>query len=245
MMKILCIVQARMDSERLPGKVIKPILGKPMVIHVLDRLSKCKYIDDIVLATSTGQNEEPLVETVDRFGYTVFRGDESNVLKRYYDAYKKHGGDIVVRITGDCPLIDPVIVDNVISYYLAYDYDYVRLDVPDTFIRGFDVEVFSSNVLQQTIRDVSLLSNASRYKEHVTLYIYENPTKFKIGYVKGNDFYNKDYRLCVDTIEDFRLVVLIYENFKDEYVSAKDVVRFLDSNLHIASINMDVPQKKD
>jgi len=242
--KVLCIVQARMGSKRLPGKVIKPILGQPMILYTLNRLKKSKYIDEIVLATSISYIEEALVSVVRENSFKVYRGDENNVLKRYVDTYKKYGGDIIVRITGDCPLIDSKIVDNVITYYEINDFDYVRLDVPETFIRGFDVEVFSSKVLLQVHDEVSSLRNSSRFKEHVTLYIYKNPDKFKIGYVKGNEFYNKNYRLCVDTIEDFKLVEKIYSYFKDEYVSAKDVVKYLDNNLDLAHINMNIKQKK-
>ena len=241
-MKVLCIVQARMGSERLPGKVLKPILDKPMIMYVLDRLKKSRYIDEIVLATSQQDEEKPLVEAVQKNGYQVFRGEENYVLKRYIDTYRKYGGDVIVRITGDCPLIDPQIVDHVISYYLAYDYDYVRLDVPETFIRGFDVEVFSSKALEKVYEEVDKMDNES-YKEHVTLYMYRNQDKFKVGYVEGQELYNKNYRLCVDTKEDFEVVERIYGHFKDEYVLAKDVVMFLDENVEVARVNSEVIQR--
>ncbi len=221
-----------MGSERLPGKVIKPILGKPMILYTLDRLKKSRYVDELVLATSTNEQEEPLVKIVVEHGYCVFRGEQHNVLKSYVDTYKKFGGDIIIRITGDCPLIDPQIVDNVVSFYLMYDYDYVRLDVPDTFIRGFDVEVFSRNALLKAYEEVGRNDEADYedYREHVTLYMYKNKDKFKVGYVKGDKPYNKEYRVCVDTAEDFEVVRRIYEYFEDEYVRAKDVVKFLDEN---------------
>jgi len=241
-MKVLCIVQARMGSERLPGKVIKPILGKPMILYTLDRLKRSKYVDEIVLATSISEKEEPLVQVVRQEGYNIFRGEENNVLKRYVDAYKEFGGDVIVRVTGDCPLIDPQIVDNVISHYLMYDYDYVRLDVPDTFIRGFDVEVFSAEALERTYDEVSK-SNEEQYMEHVTLYMYRNKDKFKIGYVKGDKLYNKNYRLCVDTTEDFEVVNKIYDFFKDEFVAAKSVVRFLNENKGLTKVNECIVQK--
>jgi len=243
-MKVLCIVQARMGSERLPGKVLKPILGQPMILYTLNRLKKCKYLDEIVLATSSRNSEEPLVNVVKSSGFKVFKGDENNVLKRYVDTYKEHGGDIIVRVTGDCPLIDPQIVDNIITYYEINDFDYVRLDVPETFVRGFDVEVFSSKVLLNVYEQVSLLKGSDRFKEHVTLYIYENSDRYKVGYVRGNEFYNKNYRLCVDTLEDFKLVEQVFSHFKDEYVSGKDVIKYLDNNSDIASININIEQKK-
>ncbi|MFA7412443.1 MAG: glycosyltransferase family protein [Tissierellaceae bacterium] len=242
-MNIISIVQARMGSERLPGKVIKPIIGKPMILHVLDRLNRSKYIDNIVLATSRLSAEDPLVKLVSESGYNVFRGEENNVLKRYIDANEKYKGDIIVRITGDCPLIDPQIVDNVISHYLMYDYDYVRLDVPNSFIRGFDVEVFSMTALERVYKEVNISSN-TKYEEHVTLYMYENKDKFKVGYVEGKDLFTKDYRVCVDTVDDFEVVSRIYEHFMDEHVGAEDVVKFLDENENVARMNSNVLQKR-
>lgn len=239
-MKVLAIVQARMGSERLPGKVIKHILNKPMIIHTLDRLKRSKYIDEIILATSCLGKDDILADTAKSYGYNIFRGSENDVLERYKAAADKYNGDVIIRVTGDCPLIDPVIVDNVVSYFLANDFDYVRLDVPETFIRGFDVEVFSKEALDKTFQ----LAKEEKYREHVTLYMYNYPKTFKIGYVKGSSFYNKDYRLCVDTEIDFKVVNTIYKHFNDEYVFSRDVVKFLDENENIASINKEVVQKK-
>jgi Spore coat polysaccharide biosynthesis protein F, CMP-KDO synthetase homolog len=239
MKKILCVVQARMGSERLPGKVIKPILNKPMILHTLDRLSKSNYINELILATSELEKEELLVQIVKEAKYNVFRGSENNVLDRYKKASDLYKGDIIIRVTGDCPLIDPVIVDNVISNFIMNDYDYVRLDVPDTFIRGFDVEVFSKEALDKTFKSVK----EDKHREHVTLYMYENRDKFKVGYVKGEELYNKNYRLCVDTKEDLELVTNIYEHFKDEFVSSKEIVKYLNDNPKLAQINLEVVQK--
>ena len=254
-MKILCIVQARMGSERLPGKVIKPILNKPMILYTLDRLSKSKYIDEIVLATSLENKEQPLVNIVESASYKVFRGDENNVLKRYKDASEEFLGDIIIRVTGDCPLIDPIILDNVISYFKMYGYDYVRLDVPDSFIRGFDVEVFSKEALDKAYNSYKGLMNHIESKseeekvqihmfgEHVTYYMYKHPKEFNIGYVKGSNLYDKAYRLCVDTVEDFELVKHIYQHFNNPFVTSKELVEYLDVNPKIALINSEVGQK--
>lgn len=242
-----------MGSERLPGKVVKSILGKPMIINVLDRLKKSKYIDDIILATSISPKEEVLVNTCKQYGYEVFRGSESDVLERYKEAadiYNKDEHGIIIRVTGDCPLIDAVIVDNVVTNFIYNDCDYVRLDVPETFVRGFDVEVFSKAALEKTYCNVHenckgiSEEDMSMYKEHVTLYMYRHPEKFKIGYVKGNEFYKKNYRLCVDTEDDFKMISEIYNHFKDEFVSSKDVIKFLDNNREIELINCDVKQKE-
>jgi len=236
---ITCIVQARMGSSRLPGKVLREVLGIPLILLTLKRLEKSREIDKLILATSDKVSDNPLHEIVKGEGFEVFRGDEENVLKRYRDCVLEHGGDIVVRVTGDCPLIDPDIVDNVISHYKMYDYDYVRLDVPDTFVRGFDAEVFSREALFKAFD----LADEYRYKEHVTAYMYLHPELFRTGLVRGESLFKKNYRLCVDTLEDFTLVEKIYEHFGDIYVSAGDVVKFLDNNPDIAAINSEVVQK--
>lgn len=251
MRKIICIVQARMGSERLQGKVIKPIMGKPMVIYTLDRLKRSKYIDKLVLATSTLERENPLVKVCKEFGYEVFRGSEDDVLDRYKSAADIYGSgedDVIIRATGDCPLIDSVIVDNVITKFLYNNYDYVRVDVPGTFVRGFDVEIFSKIALDKVFELVhnqnAETNEFDMYKEHVTLYMYRHPESFKIGYVKGSEFYTKDYRLCVDTEEDFNLISKIYDHFKDEFVSSKSIISYLDKNKDIAVLNSDIHQKQ-
>ena len=228
MIKVLCIVQARMGSERLQGKVIKPIIGKPMILYTMDRLSKSKYISKLILATSDLPREQPLVDICRKSGYEVFRGEESNVLKRYKDAadcylMQATSDAIIIRVTGDCPLIDPTIIDNVITYFMMNNYDYVRLDVPESFIRGFDVEVFSRAALEKVYGKVNKQNcincdDIKMYSEHVTLYMYKHPEEFKIGYVKGNELYHKDYRLCVDTRDDFELVKNIVEYFNNEFI---------------------------
>lgn len=223
-MKILCIVQARMGSNRLPGKVLKDIDGHPMIYYTLTRLIKSKYIDEIVLATSNKEIDDPLEEyTVKELKMDVFRGNENNVLERYKLCCDKYKGDIIIRITGDCPLIDPCIVDNVITKFLVSNYDYVRLDVPDTFFRGFDVEVFSRETLEKVFNIVSndktLSENEYKsYIEHVTYYIYNHSREFKIGYVRNDKLIKEKTNYSVDTEEDFeRVKKIISENAFVEY----------------------------
>jgi spore coat polysaccharide biosynthesis protein SpsF len=242
-LKVLCIIQARMGSERLPGKVMKKILGKPMISYTLERLKKARYIDELVLATSTSESEQALVDYLEANGYPYFRGSEKNVLERYVDTANYYGGDIIIRVTGDCPLIDPVIVDEVITYFLNNCYDYVRLDVPDTFVRGFDVEIFSKEAMERTYRLTKDFEENSPYKEHVTLYMYKHPEEFSVGYVKGTEIFQKNYRLCVDTPEDFKLVKTIFESLPEQKLNAKNIIRFLDNNPELAQINKDINQR--
>jgi spore coat polysaccharide biosynthesis protein SpsF len=219
-MKVLCIVQARMGSGRLPGKVMKKINGLPMISYTLNSLIKSKYIDEIVLATSTQEINDPLVEYVEKSNFNVFRSEnEDNVLERYKLTSDKYNGDVIIRVTGDCPLIDPIIVDNVVTKFLMYDYDYVRLDVPNTFQRGFDVEVLSKEALVKVYDKVCSKENIhnenyASFREHVTYYIYTHQDEFKVGYVKGERKYleNKYINFSVDTEEDFERVEEILIN---------------------------------
>jgi len=274
---ITCIIQARMGSERLSGKVLKQIDGKPMILHVLDRVSKSKKIDQVILATSDLELDTPLADAVSTAAYNVFRGSEDNVLSRYVDALETFSHspattnvglptrkseqalasspeqvippdrqghdtpsseDIVIRITGDCPLIDPEIVDNLIKEFELSDVDYLTNDVPNTVVRGFDAEVFTKKALLKTAE----LADEPKYLEHVTHYIYTHKDDFKVKIVEGESWQNRPYRLCVDTAEDFELVSKIYDHFDNHLVSAKDVVSYLDNNPDLATINTEVKQ---
>lgn len=219
-MNIVCIIQARMGSERLPGKVMREINGQPMISYTLNSLKKSRYIDEIVLATSTLKINDELSSYCENAGFNVFRGSEENVLERFKNVADKYNADVVIRVTGDCPLINPVIVDNVVTKFLMYDYDYIRLDVPDTFPRGIDVEVFSKKALDKVYGIVCSKENMvkeefNQYREHVTLYIYKHQDEFNVGYVKGEGRYIKcrDTNYSVDRIEDFeRVKKMIEEN---------------------------------
>ncbi len=217
-MKIICIVQARMGSERLPGKVMREIEGRPMISYTFNSLKEAKYVNQVVLATSTLDINNELAEYVGNMGFEVFRGSEDNVLERFKMVADKYDGDIIIRVTGDCPLINPIIVDNVVTKFLMYEYDYIRLDVPETFQRGVDVEVFSKEALDKVYNIVCSKENIENveyqpFREHVTYYIYNHQDEFKVGYVKGEGKYfkNRNINLSVDTIEDFERVKKIIE----------------------------------
>lgn len=210
-MKILAIIQARMGSCRLPGKVMRELAGHPMIYHTLTRLNKSKYIDQVVLATSDKEGDTPLAEYVSSLGFEVFRGDEDNVLERYKQVADKYEGDIIIRVTGDCPLIDPVLVDMAITKYSVQDYDFIRLDVPNTFVRGFDVEVFSKVALDRTYDSVCVQKDRTDedfkpFREHVTYYMYTHLDAFKTGILAYEGQVDTSVNLSVDTLEDFKRV---------------------------------------
>jgi len=148
-MKTLAIIQARMGSTRFPGKVMQPILGTPMIELLLGRLSQSKLIDRIIVATSQDNRNQPLVDCVRALGYDIYQGSEEDVLDRYYQIAAVYQPQTVVRITGDCPLIDPEVVDQAISMFHNSNIDYLSNINPPTYPNGLDVEVFSFNALAQ------------------------------------------------------------------------------------------------
>ena len=173
-MKTLAIVQARMCSTRLPKKAMLLIGKKPMIEVLLSRLSQSTELDQIVLATSIGPQNQPLVDHVKALGYSIYQGSEDDVLDRYYQAAMENQPNIIVRITGDCPLTDPELVDSIIKTYKSKDADYVSNINPPTYPDGLDVEVFSFYALKTAWEEATTFSA----REHVTTYI-QSSGKFK------------------------------------------------------------------
>ena len=204
-MNIIAIVQARMSSTRLPGKVMRLVnLDTPLIDILLYRLSQSKNINKIVLATSTNSADKVLVDHVSKLGFDVFTGSENDVLDRYYCAAKKYSADIVVRITGDCPLVDPNLVDSIIDMYKSISVDYVSNTITPTYPDGLDVEVFSFLSLESAWNVATSKSD----REHVTPYIK------KSGKYTTENFYNdKDYtfeRWTVDEMDDYEVIRSIF-----------------------------------
>ena len=245
-MKTVAIVQARMASTRLPGKVLRELAGKPMLEHVIHRVKSSKMIDEIVIATSRNEKDERIVELAKRLNVGWFVGSEEDVLDRYMKAAEQVAADIIVRITADCPLIDPHTIDRIVKRHLKLNVDYTRTLIDQnnskSFPRGLDTEVFSINVL----RKVHKLAKKPREREHVTAFIYEHPKMFKIEIIEAEESLQRPkYRLCVDVEEDLRLITEIYHQL---YVSGgiidiKDVVKLLDNNPNLQEINAHVKQR--
>jgi glutamate-1-semialdehyde 2,1-aminomutase len=207
-MKTIAIVQARMGSTRFPNKVMQPILGVPLIELLLKRLSKAKRIDQIILATSDDPRNQPLVDHVRKLGYTVFQGSENDVLNRYYQAAKTNNPDTIVRITGDCPLIDPEVVDLVIAAYERDGVDYMSNTRPPTFPDGLDTAVFSFAALERAQMEAT-----SQYeREHVVPYIRESG-HFQIGNLRHSEDCSAE-RWTVDEPADFEVVKAVFEHFK-------------------------------
>lgn len=206
-MKTLAIVQARMGSTRFPKKVMRPVNGVPMIELLLQRLARSKRIDQIILATSIDPCNNPLANHVSELGYEVFRGSENDVLDRYYQAASKYQPDTLVRITGDCPLIDPELVDQVIAAYEVQGVDYLSNAGPPTYPDGLDVEVFSFHALKQSAQ----LATESLDREHVTPFIIKSGI-FKTGNIQHEHDYSGE-RWTVDEPADFEVISSVFKHF--------------------------------
>ena len=206
-LKIVAIVQARMGSTRFPNKVMRPICATPMIGLLLERLSGAQRLDDVVLATSDDVRNEPLASYVREIGYVVYRGSENDVLDRYYQAARGLGADVVVRITGDCPLIDPTVVDGVIARFLDSGVDYAANILPPSYPDGLDAEVFSFRALETAWRQAT----AAREREHVTPFIRESPQFSRASYVNATN--ESGERWTVDEPEDFMVVERVFRHF--------------------------------
>ncbi|WP_142414612.1 cytidylyltransferase domain-containing protein [Hathewaya massiliensis] len=243
-MKVVCIMQARMGSTRLPGKVLKKICGKTVLEHDINRLKKINNIDEIVIATTTLEKDNAIVEESERLNAKYFRGSEEDVLSRYYYAAKKYNADAIVRVTSDCPLIDWAVSEKIIQCYLDNidKYDYVSNTIERTYPRGLDTEVFSFKALEKAFKE----SNLERDREHVTPYIWDNSNIFRLYYYK-NDIDYSELRWTLDTEEDFELInkiyKLLYPNKGLEF-KLEDMLNLYDIVPELYSINKEVSQKQ-
>lgn len=239
-MKTVIIVQARMTSTRLPGKVLKMVLDKPLLEYQIERLRRIKLADEIVIATTTNDTDQPIVDFCNRLGLSCFRGSEEDVLARYHGAAKKYNADIVVRITSDCPVIDPAVCEEEITYFLnnQNQYDYVRLE---QYPRGLDAEVFSFKVLDECFREAT----DKPEREHVTPFIYRHPERYRVKHMTCDEDCSH-HRWTVDTREDFELVKRIIEKLYPikQMFDFVDILDILKRNPDWYYINKEVRQKQ-
>ena len=221
-MTILALVQARLSSSRLPGKVLKTLSGKPMLIQQISRIRHSKLIDKMLVVTSTDSTDDLLVNELQKNNIEVFRGDLNDVLDRFYQAAKVHNPKHVVRLTGDCPLADPAVIDLVIEQHINSNADYTTNTNPPTFPDGLDVEIMKYSVLCTAWLEAELPSE----REHVTPYIRNNPEIFNLRNVL-NDIDYSSYRWTVDEPEDFEFVKSVYEAlYKDSsYFGMNEVIQ--------------------
>ena len=226
------IIQARMGSTRLPRKVMLNISGKPVLWHVVNRVSKARLIDRLIVATTANSEDDIIVEFCRNNDISVFRGSENDVLDRYYQCAKEYNIKDIARITSDCPLHDPNVIDMVINVYLNGNYDYVSSAY--AFPDGFDVEVFSFNALENAWENAKLPSE----REHVTPYIQKNE-KIK----KKTAYPNKKYplyRCSLDHLEDYEFIKKVYEGIGREMFYIDDVVSYIKNHTELLKINQHI-----
>src|ERR1700678_1836070 len=228
-----------MGSTRLPGKVLEDIEGKTMLARVVQRLSRSKLINEVLIATTDGPLDDAIVEECRRCSVQVFRGDERDVLDRYFRAAQLSKAEAVVRITSDCPLIDPEVTDKTIAAFLNEMSDYASNCIVRTYPRGLDTEVMTARALERCWRT----ANQPYERTHVTPYIYEHPGEFKILSVTGEEDFSQ-HRWTVDTPEDLEFVRAIYARLKDhDDFLWPDVLALLDRVPALLELNRSIAQK--
>lgn len=237
-MRTAIFIQARMGASRLPGKPLKKVLGKPLLIYLLERLKRVQNSDLISVLTTIHPRDDTIVDASLSQEVQVFRGSEENVLDRFYQAAKKFQANTIVRITADCPLADPSLISSMIDTFNRSNFDYFCNTFQRSYPRGLDVEIFSFKALEEAWRHAT----EPYEKEHVTPYIYKHPEKFKIGEQTHHEDLSS-WRWTVDTQEDFivvsKLIASLYPrkpcfNFHDLIQVAKNHPEWMAINAHIA-----------
>lgn len=241
-MRVEVFVQARMGSTRLPGKVLKPVLGKPLLEFLVERLRQAKEIADVVILTTTQPADDAIAQFCQQRGIACLRGSEDNVLERYYQAALKRRPDAIVRVTADCPLIDPEILDQVVRKFkeLSPTIDFVANTLEGTYPRGLDVEVFSFQALEKAFQEAHFPEEF----EHVTVYFYRYPKLFRLKNV-AYPVSLRQHRWTVDTPEDLALVTLILEHLYPDnpHFRLRDVLGLLQQHPTWNQLNAHIKQK--
>ena len=241
-MKIAAIVEARMASKRLPGKVLLKAKNITMLDHLIDRLKKVKIIDEIIVATTINPLDQEIIDFCDAKEIRYFRGSEEDVMGRVIGAAEYCKADIIVEITADCPIIDPSIVEQIINIYLFNNVDYVSNANVRSYPDGMDTQVYSIDILKSSY---SMTENKVD-REHVTLHIRNNPNIFSnINVIAPPDIHLPDLGLTLDEKEDYIFIKNIIENLydKNKFFSCLDVVNYLKENKSLLSINKHIKRK--
>ena len=237
--KIVTVIQARMSSTRLPGKVMLPLAGKPLIIRMQERINLSRYAGEIVIAITDDESDDQLVKLCKQNNLNIFRGHSLDLLDRHYKAAKEYNAELVIKIPSDCPLIDPEIIDKVIQYYISNrdKFDFVSNLHPPTYPDGNDVEIMSFKVLE----NAWINAKKDFEREHTTPYIWENPDKFRIGnlvWETGFD-YSMTHRFTIDYKEDYEFIKKVYDELYEDNnrFGLKDILELLEKKPEIKKIN--------
>jgi spore coat polysaccharide biosynthesis protein SpsF len=238
-MRVIAIIQARMGSTRLPGKVLEDLGGETVLARVVNRTRRATLLNEVVVATSVLPADDAIVQECDRLKAACFRGDEADVLDRYYRAAQKFTAAAIVRITADCPLIDPELIDVTIRSSLDQKADYASNSLILSYPRGLDVEVFTADALARAWR----AAREAYQRIHVTPYFYENPELFKVLSMASEADHSK-YRWTLDTTEDLEMIRAIYKHFGNrDGMRWIEVLDLMESRPDLADLNSHVRQK--
>jgi spore coat polysaccharide biosynthesis protein SpsF len=227
-----------MGSTRLPGKVLIDLGGATVLSRVVRRLRRCSQLEEIVVATTHRATDQVIVASCAQLGVACFRGSETDVLDRYYSAAEAFSADAVVRITSDCPLIDPEVVDNVVRALIERRADFACNVLPRTYPRGLDTEVFTMEALEKAWRG----SDQPHEREHVTPLFYERPEMFHLASVREDQDFSH-YRWTLDTPDDLRLIREIYSHFDNDHFGWRDVIDLMQRLPALPAINAHIVQK--
>jgi spore coat polysaccharide biosynthesis protein SpsF len=241
-MKIVASIEARMGSTRLPGKVLIPVLGVPTLGHMIRRVKRSHFIDEIVVATTSNPADEPICKLSEQEGVHFYRGSEEDVLQRVVDAHVHMGTSVIVELTGDCPLIDPYWIDRTIEKYLEGSWEFVSNCIPMTFPRGTDCKVFDLESLIWTADNI----DDPAVRENVSLYYYEEEGRFTIGTVEAPRWLRfPKYRWTLDTQEDLDFIKAVYEELypANNSFGSRQIIDLLKKKSHLIGINSDIQQK--
>ncbi len=244
----LAIIQARMSSSRLPAKVLQDIAGKPMLLRVVERARQASTVDGVVVATTSDLSDDAVAALCTQHGLPFYRGSLHDVLDRYYEAARQFGAEVIVRVTGDFPLIDPGVIDTVVNAFLAGDsagrpYDFAANRLPPPWKRtypiGLDTEVCTFQALERAWKEASL----PHEREHVMPYLYEEEGRFRVLVLDYPQDYGS-YRWTVDTPEDLELVRQIYARLPDpDHFTFLDVIELFEREPDLAKVNQQVKAK--
>lgn len=231
-MKPVVIIQVRMGSTRLPGKVLKKLNGITVLESLLNQLNYSKLLNDKIIATTSNLEDDVIVNFCKSKEIKCFRGSQDDVLDRYYNCAKKFSINTILRITSDCPLMDPQVVDNVIDFYLKNSYDYVNNFHKRTYPYGNDVEIFSLKVLEKVWEKATKPSE----REHVTPYIYNNPDEFSIGWIENKENLS-EFHWTIDRKEDLIFVQNIFKKISKRPILMKDIIDVIKDDPSLLEIN--------
>jgi spore coat polysaccharide biosynthesis protein SpsF len=234
------IIQARIGSRRFPKKVLAKIENKPMIWYVIERIKGIRGIKQVVLVTTKNSQDKILLKIAKDCNIMSFKGKTCDVLDRYYKCAIEFDADPIIRITGDCPLIDSKIIEKMLNFYMKHDYEYLSNIYPPTFPDGLDVEIFSFKTLEKLIKKAKLVSE----KEHVTSYIRNHPKEFKI-FNYENTINLSRFRWTIDERKDLTFVRTIYKKMRPKVVfSMQSVMKIISKDPNITKINSDISRNE-